>query len=92
MMRPGVDATENAGLYVCQSMLLALTENNIIDEAKAKVILQAVASARRKAVSSKGSAGGGHAKLGSLPEPVDAEGDTVQYIDRSARARLIVWN
>jgi hypothetical protein len=44
-------AAGHAALAICESILLSLTENKIIDEAEARAILQDAAAAHRNAVS-----------------------------------------
>ena len=43
-------AAGHAALAICESMLLSLTENKIIDQAEAKAILEDAAAAHRNAV------------------------------------------
>ena len=40
-----------AALAICESILLSLTENNVIDDAEAKAILEDAAAAHRNAMS-----------------------------------------
>jgi hypothetical protein len=44
-------AAGHAALAICESMLLSLTENKVIDEAEARAILQDAAAAHRNAIS-----------------------------------------
>jgi hypothetical protein len=44
------NAAGHAALAICESMLLSLTENKIIDEAEAKAILEDAAAAHRNAI------------------------------------------
>ena len=43
-------AAGHAALAICESMLLSLTENKIIDEAEARAILEDAAAAHRNSV------------------------------------------
>ena len=43
-------AAGHAALAICESMLLSLTENKIIDEAEARAILADAAAAHRNAI------------------------------------------
>jgi hypothetical protein len=43
-------AAGHAALAICESMLLSLTENKIIDEAEARAILQDALAAHRNAI------------------------------------------
>jgi hypothetical protein len=43
-------AAGHAALAICESVLLSLTENKIIDEAEARAILEDVAAAHRNAI------------------------------------------
>jgi hypothetical protein len=43
-------AAGHAALAICESMLLSLTENKIIDEAEAKAILEDAAAAHRNSI------------------------------------------
>ncbi len=49
-MPHGSEAAGLAALSICESMLLSLTENRIIDAAEARVILEDAATAHRGAV------------------------------------------
>ncbi len=56
-----------AALAICESMLLSLTENRVIDAAEAKAILADAAAAHRNAVP-LGSGGAEHAAAALLIE------------------------
>ena len=43
-------AAGHAALAICESMLLSLTENNIIDDSEAKSILEDAAAAHRSSI------------------------------------------
>jgi hypothetical protein len=43
-------AAGHAALAICESMLLSLTENKIIDEAEARAILEDAAAAHRNSI------------------------------------------
>ena len=45
------DAAGHAALAICESMLLSLTENKIIDETEARAILADAAAAHRNSIS-----------------------------------------
>jgi hypothetical protein len=44
------NAAGHAALAICESMLLSLTENKIIDEAEVRAILEDAAAAHRNAI------------------------------------------
>ena len=49
-MNVGPGATGLAALSICESILLSLTENGIIDAAEARAILEDAATAHREAI------------------------------------------
>jgi hypothetical protein len=81
-MRPVSTAAGLAALSLCESILLSLTENQIIDEAEAKAILQDAARAHREAVPLSDGAGKDHAEAAELLETIMNKGNSVRYADR----------
>ena len=73
-----------AALSVCESILLSLTENNIIDEAEAKAILEDAAAAHRGAVPLADGAGGDHAEAAALLEAMIQHGNAVRRVRPNA--------
>jgi hypothetical protein len=68
-----------AALAICESILLSLTENNVIDGAEAKAILEDAAAAHRNAVSlSAGGARHDHAAAAALIESIMRDGNSVR--------------
>lgn len=74
------DAAGHAALAICESMLLSLTENKVIDPAEAKAILADAAAAHRNAISlvTDGS-GEAHAEAAALIEALLAGGNSVRH-------------
>jgi hypothetical protein len=66
-----------AALSICESMLLSLTENRIIDAAEARAILADAAAAHRTAVSMGGD-GPAHDEVASLIERILEGGNSVR--------------
>jgi hypothetical protein len=72
--RPG--ACGLAALSICEAMLLSLTDNKIIDEAKA--ILTDAATAHREAAPLADGAGGEHREAAALIEAIRDGGNSVR--------------
>jgi hypothetical protein len=69
-----------AALAICESTLLSLTDNGLIDEAEAKAILADAAAAHRGAAALADGAGGGHAAAAALIEAILQGGDGVRRV------------
>ena len=70
-------AAGHAALAICESMLLSLTENKIIDEAEARAILADAAAAHRHAISLV-SDGTAHDEAATLIEALLKGGNSVR--------------
>jgi hypothetical protein len=70
-------AAGHAALAICESMLLSLTDNKIIDEAEAKAILADAAAAHRNAIPVQGD-GAAHDEAASLIEAILEGGNSVR--------------
>ena len=70
-------AAGHAALAICESMLLSLTENKIIDEAEAKAILQDAAAAHRNSISLLAD-GTAHDEAATLIEAILKGGNSVR--------------
>jgi hypothetical protein len=71
-------AAGHAALAICESMLLSLTENNIIDEAEARSILEDAAAAHRNAMPLLAD-GMAHDEAASLIEAILKGGNSVRH-------------
>jgi hypothetical protein len=71
-------AAGHAALAICESMLLSLTENKIIDGAEAKAILADAAAAHRNSISLL-SDGTAHEEAASLIEAMLKGGNSVRH-------------
>ena len=69
-----------AALSVCESLLLSLTENNVIDAAEAKAILADAAAAHRRAVPLADGAAGDHVEAAALIEAIMQHGNAVRRV------------
>ena len=76
-MRHGIEAAGLAALSICESLLLSLTENRVIDAAEAKVILEDAATAHRSAVGLE-SGDTSHDDAASLIERILEGGNSVR--------------
>jgi hypothetical protein len=78
-MRSVSGAAGHAALAICESMLLSLTENKIIDGAEAKAILADAAAGHRNAIPlvADGSAEA-HEQAAALIEAILAGGNSVR--------------
>jgi hypothetical protein len=70
------DAAGQAALAICESMLLSLTENEIIDEAEARAILEDAAAAHRNAIPMADAAA--HDEAATLIEAIIEGGNSVR--------------
>jgi hypothetical protein len=70
------DAAGQAALAICESMLLSLTENEIIDEAEARAILEDAAAAHRNAIPLADAAA--HDEAATLIEAIIEGGNSVR--------------
>jgi hypothetical protein len=71
-------AAGHAALAICESMLLSLTENKIIDEAEARAILEDAAGAHRNATSLLAD-GAAHDEAATLIEAILKGGNSVRH-------------
>jgi hypothetical protein len=71
-------AAGHAALAICESMLLSLTENKIIDEAEARAILEDAAAAHRNSVPLLAD-GAAHDEAASLIEAILQGGNSVRH-------------
>lgn len=69
-----------AALSVCESILLSLTDNNIIDDAEAKAILADAAEAHRGAAPLSDGAADDHAEAADLLEGILRKGNAVRRV------------
>jgi hypothetical protein len=63
-------AAGHAALAICESMLLSLTENKVIDETEVKAILKDAAAAHRNAIPLADGGGAAHEEAASLIETI----------------------
>jgi hypothetical protein len=68
----------HAALAICESMLLSLTENKIIDLAEARAILEDAAAAHRNAASLLAD-GAAHEEAASLIDRILEGGNSVRH-------------
>jgi hypothetical protein len=73
------DAAGHAALAICESMLLSLTENEIIDEAEARAILEDAAAAHRRAIPLADGGTAAHEEAASLIEAMLKGGNSVRH-------------
>ena len=83
-MDGGSGAAGLAALSVCESMLLSLTENEVIDAAEARAILADAAAAHRAAAPLADGAAGDHEGAAALIERVLQGGNSVRRASRQA--------
>jgi hypothetical protein len=83
-MDGGSGAAGLAALSVCESILLSLTENGIVDAAEAKAILADAAAAHRGAAPLADGAAGDHEEAAALIERILKDGNSVRYASRQA--------
>jgi hypothetical protein len=80
-MDGGSGAAGLAALSVCESILLSLTENGIIDDGEARAILEDAAAAHRGATPP---AAGDHEAAAALIERLLEGGNSVRHAGRAA--------
>ena len=71
-------AAGHAALAICESMLLSLTENKIIDETEARAILADAAAAHRNSVPLMAD-GAAHDEAATLIEAILEGGNSVRH-------------
>jgi hypothetical protein len=71
-------AAGHAALAICESMLLSLTENKIIDKAEARAILEDAAAAHRNSMTLV-TDGAAHDEAASLIEAILGGGNSVRH-------------
>jgi hypothetical protein len=71
-------AAGHAALAICESMLLSLTENKLIDAAEANAILQDAAAAHRNAVPLLAD-GAAHEQAAALIDEILKGGNSVRH-------------
>jgi len=71
-------AAGHAALAICESMLLSLTENKIIDKAEARAILEDAAAAHRNSITLM-TDGAAHDEAASLIEAILEGGNSVRH-------------
>lgn len=71
-------AAGQAALSICESMLLSLTEKEIIDAAEARAILEDAAAAHRNAIPLAAD-GTAHAAVATLIEAILKGGNSVRH-------------
>ena len=73
-------AAGHAALAICESMLLSLTENKIIDETEARAILADAATAHRNSIPLATDGGtAAHEEAASLIEAILKGGNSVRH-------------
>ena len=73
-------AAGHAALAICESMLLSLTENKIIDQAEARAILDDAAAAHRHSIPLVADGGAAaHEEAASLIETMLKGGNSVRH-------------
>jgi hypothetical protein len=71
-------AAGHAALAICESMLLSLTENKIIDQAEARAILEDAAAAHRNSIPLLAD-GAAHDEAATLIEALLKGGNSVRH-------------
>jgi hypothetical protein len=71
-------AAGHAALAICESMLLSLTENKVIDETEARAILEDAAAAHRNAIPLLAD-GAAHDEAATLIEAILKGGNSVRH-------------
>ena len=71
-------AAGHAALAICESMLLSLTENKIIDQAEARAILEDAAAAHRNSIPLLAD-GAAHEQAATLIEALLKGGNSVRH-------------
>ena len=72
-------AAGHAALAICESMLLSLTENKIIDQAEARAILEDAAAAHRNSIPLLAD-GTAHDEAATLIEAILKGGNSVRHL------------
>lgn len=72
------DAAGHAALAICESMLLSLTDNKIIDETEARAILRDAAVAHRNSIPLV-TDGAAHQEAATLIEAILKDGNSVRH-------------
>jgi hypothetical protein len=72
-------AAGHAALAICESMLVSLTENKIIDGAEAKSILADAAAAHRHSIPLVDGGAAAHEEAASLIEAILKGGNSVRH-------------
>ena len=72
-------AAGHAALAICESMLLSLTENKIIDETEVRAILKDAAAAHRNSIPLVTDGGAAHEEAASLIETILKGGNSVRH-------------
>ncbi len=72
-------AAGHAALAICESMLLSLTENKIIDGAEARAILADAAAAHRHSIPLVTGGAAAHQEAASLIEVILKGGNSVRH-------------
>ena len=73
-------AAGHAALAICESMLLSLTENKILDQAEARAILADAAAAHRNSIPLLADGGGAaHEEAAALIEALLKGGNSVRH-------------
>ena len=72
-------AAGHAALAICESMLLSLTENKIIDGAEARAILADAAAAHRHSIPLVTDGAAAHQEAASLIEAILKGGNSVRH-------------
>jgi hypothetical protein len=75
-------AAGHAALAICESMLLSLTERQIIDGAEARAILADAAAAHRHSIPLVTGGGAAHEEAASLIETILKGGNSVRHPER----------
>ena len=81
-MRLVAGAAGLAALSVCESILLSLTNRNVIDAEEATAILKDAANAHREAVPLSDGAAADHAEAAALIEAIIDHGNSVRHSPR----------
>lgn len=73
------NAAGHAALSICESLLLALSDHEVIDEAEVLGILRDAATAHRNAIPLAGGDGAAHEEAASLIEAIVDGGNSVRH-------------
>ncbi len=86
-MADGSGAAGLAALSVCESILLSLAENGIVDDAEAKAILTDAAATHRGAAPMADGAAAQHEEAATIIEAIRDGGNSVRHAQRVAVTR-----